>query len=222
MKFLTVNFFYYYFYVKGIKEGEEARRNQRTVVTDMETLDELNRDMEKTVESAIKNSSLSVSHIWLYASRTKQIALEKKTIKMNLEFVFLCKKRRRPLHHLLARGTQYFPFACDKWLSHIRASLLLHSPGRVGAVASRWPQKQWVPSDRHQNWGHLGWNHRTERLQWRERTSLLSTDKRGRNKQAVLLDAMLCCTQHAVSPWIWVWSNERNTPAEKAEVWGLK
>lgn len=39
MKFLTVNFFYYYFYVKGIKEGEEARRNQRTVVTDMETLD---------------------------------------------------------------------------------------------------------------------------------------------------------------------------------------
>lgn len=56
-------FFYYYFYVKGIKEGEEARRNQRTVVTDMETLHELNRDMEKTVESAIKNSSLSVSHI---------------------------------------------------------------------------------------------------------------------------------------------------------------
>lgn len=39
MKFLTVIFFYYYFYVKGIKEGEEARRNQRTVVTDMETLD---------------------------------------------------------------------------------------------------------------------------------------------------------------------------------------
>lgn len=63
MKFLTVNFFYYYFYVKGIKEGEEARRNQRTVVTDMETLDELNRDMEKTGKCHKKQLPFCLSYL---------------------------------------------------------------------------------------------------------------------------------------------------------------
>lgn len=81
----------------------------------METFQGLNRDSEKNVDSGINPISLPVPHcsLIMYISRTKQIADKMKTIKMNSELGFPNKKCRRPLHHCLARGLQYFPLTYE-------------------------------------------------------------------------------------------------------------
>lgn len=190
----------------------------------METLDGLNRGSEKTVDSAIKTISLSVPHVSLYT--TTQIVFEMKTIKMNLELGFLCKKCRRSLHHLLARRTEYFSFACEwQMAEHIRALLLLRFLGRGGTAASRLPRKWWVSFNNSTGtrtqaiWGETS---KASRCSEEKEQVYSVRDDGGRNKQAVLLDATVYCTQNAVFPWIWVWSNKRNSPTEKAVVWELK
>lgn len=70
---------------------------------------------EKTVDSVINTVFLSVPHssLTMCTSTTKQIVDNMKTIKMNLELGFPSKKCSRPLHHLLAKGLQYFPLTYE-------------------------------------------------------------------------------------------------------------
>lgn len=175
--------------------------------------------------SAINTISLSVPHVSLYTSTTKQIVFEMKTIKMNLELGFLCKKCRRSLHNLSARRMEHFPFASDwQMAEHIRALLLLHFLGRGGTAASRLPRKWCVSFNSSTGtrtqaiWGETS---KASHCSEEKEQVYLVHDDRGRNKQAVLLDATVYCTQNAVFPWIWVWSNNRNSPTEKAVVWEL-